>query len=1141
MQSKPDYAPDRERQLDEIILAYLNDADAGRLPERSDWLAQYPEFASELEEFLANQDKLEQMAAPLRGGADTASRAKADTETLRVPDHPPLDHSLSSLGNYQLLSVIARGGMGVVFRARQKSPDRQVAIKMIHAARLASASDIQRFRNESETVASLDHPNIVPIYEVAESRAQETGSPVLYFSMKLMEGGSLAAAVVSGKLAATSREEQRRAAELLATISRAVHYAHQRGVLHRDLKPANILFDGNGRPHVGDFGLAKRVGVDPSLTESGAIIGTPSYMAPELASPALHASRAATATIATDVYGLGAILYFTVTGKGPFEGTSILETLDGVLRQEPAPPSRLRPILDRDLETICLKCLQKEPGKRYASAEDLASDLDRWRRSEPILARPVSQTERAWRWCRRNPSLAITGTAAVTALLLGVIASTVFAVRAFQASERAEERTRLAEARLAQNYLERGLSICSRDGDPGRGLHWMALALENCPENEAHLEFVIRMNLSAWGSQVPKLEAVLTKAGTMRAAALSPDGHFFITCQDKAAQLWDVSARQPIGPPLQHHGIVRSVTFSPDSKMVLTGSEDHTARLWEVLTGRPIDPPFEHHTPVLVVAFSPDGHTILTGGADRTAQVWNIDSRSHPIPPWFQESQVSAASFSPDGKTVFIACQDHSACLLEIASGKALEPHLPPLGGWITAVAFSSEGKMILAGADDHQAHILDAATLKPLVSPLRHEGALLSVGWSPNGRVALTGSSDFTARLWESATGRPLARLPHLGGANYAAFTPDGQTIWTAGGDPNGNLCEIRVWQYRTPTAAPYSSSEKGLLKGVAFSPDGKLYVTGSEDRFGRVWDTASKTAVTPPLQHSNLVDSVALHPSGKMVLTASKDKTVRLWDAASGQAIGQPMKHGDRIRSAVFSPDGNTILTACDDQKARFWSTATQQEIAPPLEFPHEVISVAFSPDGTKFATSRAHDYLTQIWDRECLKEIGSPIRHHKGWIWSMAFSPDGKKLVTGSLDYKTQQWEAATGRAIGEPLQHFSEVKGVSYSPDGRIILTGCQDGTAWLWDATTGKQLGPALHHPGPVSCVAFHPDGRSFATGSSDNAVRFWPLPCPMAGSAKRIRLWAQVITGMEMDDQGNFQVLNGAEWETRRQWFQELD
>jgi tRNA A-37 threonylcarbamoyl transferase component Bud32 len=318
------------------------------------------------------------------------------------------------IGDYEVLGELGRGGMGVVYRAWHTRLQRIVALKVIRSGELASAAEVNRFRAEAENVAQLDHPNIVPVYEVGEFQ----GLPFL--TMKLIEGGSLAG--VGKSWAGT---QPRRAAELVAILAHAVHHAHQRGILHRDLKPGNVLLDAQGQPHIADFGLAKRLGKAEGQTQTGAILGTPSYMAPEQASG--HSNQV---TLAADVWALGAILYELLTGRPPFVGESVAETLLKVVGDEAVPPARLAPQVPRDLEAVCLKCLEKDPARRYVSAEELADDLRRWLRGEPTQARRVGMLGRAWRWCRRNPVVVSLATAVVLVLTAGVIVSTTFAVLA---------------------------------------------------------------------------------------------------------------------------------------------------------------------------------------------------------------------------------------------------------------------------------------------------------------------------------------------------------------------------------------------------------------------------------------------------------------------------------------------------------------------------------------------------------------------------------------------------------------------------------------------------------------------------------------------------------------------------------------
>jgi serine/threonine-protein kinase len=388
--------------LDEIVTSYLRSVGAGDTPDRQGLLIRYPELATELSEFFADQDRLERLAAPLRLVAQ-AARMDTPPEAERPTTGPVGETAGAALtfDDYEVLEEIAKGGMGVVYKACQRSLNRLVALKVIRAGAWASPEEVQRFRNEAETVALLDHPHIVPVHEVGEQDGQ------VYFSMKLVGGGSLAEHL------SDFTNVPRMAAQLVAQVARAVHHAHQRGVLHRDLKPANILLDAEGQPHVTDFGLARRLETDSSLSQSGTIVGTPGYVPPEQTS----GKKGAVTTVA-DVYGLGAVLYALLTGQPPFRADNVLDTLVQVREKEPEPPGRVNPKVDRDLETICLKCLAKEPQRRYGSAEALAQDLERYLAGKPIQARPIGRLTRLWRWCRRNPVLAGAAALLLAALLL---------------------------------------------------------------------------------------------------------------------------------------------------------------------------------------------------------------------------------------------------------------------------------------------------------------------------------------------------------------------------------------------------------------------------------------------------------------------------------------------------------------------------------------------------------------------------------------------------------------------------------------------------------------------------------------------------------------------------------------------------
>jgi WD40 repeat protein len=1086
----------------------------GDVLQPAEYLARFPQYAEALAAWFERQ----LASARTTDAATLAPGELAETALVGVPTVP----------GYEILGELGRGGMGIVYQARQLRLGRTVALKVILGGSLAGPDELRRFRAEAEAVARLQHPHVVQIFEVGD----HNGLP--YFSLEYCGGGSLAAQLNG------TPQPPREAAPLVETLARAMHAAHQQGIVHRDLKPANVLLTAEGTPKITDFGLAKKLDDAAGPTASGAIVGTPSYMAPEQAG-----GKGTEIGPAADVYALGAILYELLTGRPPFKAATPLDTVLQVISDEPVPPSRLQPKVPRDLETICLKCLDKQPAKRYGSAEALAEDLRRFQAGEPILARPVSRAERMWRWCRRNPTLAAASGLAALALAAVLALSVGFAVHARLAADRLRTALNTAEDRLAENYLDRAISVSNRDADPARALLWLARALETAPDGATDLRRVIRMNLAACRAQMLPLRGLFTHPAVVSSATFSPDGSRLLTgAEDGLARLWDTATGELV-TSFPHNDPVSAVAFGREGRTALIASGSQ-AKLWDVAASRPICP-LQHKDTVWAVAVSPDWSTIVTGSLDGTARLWR-SATGEPIGKLSHGAEVRAVAFAPDGKAVATGGDDGKVILWDAATGERTEREFYHRREGIYSVAFSPDGTKLVAGdggAVDGGSRVIlwDVATGVEQYS-LPHQGIVWTVAFSPDGKTFAAGAiGDQTARLWETETGKPAGPpLQHHAAVRVVAFGPDGRTLLTGSEDK-----AIRLWELPERAAQGARLRQPGPLSAMAFSRDGRIAVTGGGRRFHpgfsqvRLWDVATGQPRGAPLTYPAAVWSVAHSADEKLILAGGEEGPVgegpaRVWDVSTGKVVGRLPRHGNLVSAVAFAPDGQTALTGGWDGKARLWEVRTGKSVVEPLEGKPRVSAVAFSPDGRTVLTGGA-DNTARLWDAATGKPLEVVLRHEAA-VAAVAFASGGETLATGSSDRTARTWDTA-GKALSPPLPHPDKVVAVALSPDGSALLTAAGNA-ARLWEVRTGKALGPPVRHPGPVAAVAFGPDGRTFLTGSLDGTVRVSRLPDLIDADSEQVGLWVRVLTGLELDEGNAVRVLEGSTWRSLRQRLEQL-
>jgi len=1029
------------------------------------------------------------------------------------------------IDGYHIGRVIGQGGMGRVYEATQVQPHRKVAIKVARMGSL-SAAILKRFGAEVEILGRLEHPAIARIYDAGVTVVDSESQP--FFVMEHVSGLPLTAYADEHDLGLRAR------VALLLRVAEGVRYAHRKGIVHRDLKPTNILVDDSGEPKILDFGLARATEADLRVstveTETGALVGTLAYMSPEQAEGKPDAIDER-----SDVYALGIIAYELLAGRLPYDlKDGLLQAVRAICEEEPERLSSVDRRLAGDLDTIVGKALAKERDRRYESAAELATDLQRYLNHQPIRARPPSTWYLAQKFARRNRALVIGVAATLVALAAGLTGTLIGLVharrsrgvaveqglharreakRAVDEAENARRALYFTHITQANRALRRSNARLARD------------LLNSCPEHLRHWEWHFLHDRTD-----RSVKTLRGHAGPVRCVRYSPDGTRIASASwdDGSVRLWDARSGEQLFCASDTENRVASVDFNPEGKRFASGHA-RTIQVWEIQTGEPVHA-VKNGVVSATLDYSPDGKRVLTT-ASPSIRVWDVQSGKCLLHGSVHVGGVSTAVFSPDGNRIATGqaspARDASVKVWD-ARDKSPVMSTGRLHGSARSLAFGPDGRYLVAGCGDGNVRIWDTDAparhqSMPLLRTLSgHEGPVTSVAVCPSGKRVASGSSDSSIRLWDAKSGDLLCTYTgHEGNVPAVAFSPDGNQLVSGGTDGSVKLWNTECDGGTVRLVGCFSDRLRGQLRASVLGPDGARMAAAvatvrnsgneslSDPSVARVWDTATGREVMAFAGHTGPVQCISFSQDGKHVAASVLgDPTIRIWGSGSGNAVYRVADSAHRPRALSLSPDGRLLVSARTERitkdgrivsvrgRTTLWDTASGKELTAFGGHTGVVVSVVFSPDGRQLAVGGGRgDGSIRLWRVEPGGALLTLTNDAARSVTCLSFSPDGRRLAScAHKDSAIRLWDTESGALLATLTGLQAGGCGLAFSPDGRRLVSGSHDGTVRLWDTESGKLLLTLIDHTARPTSVGFGRNGTDIVAVFSDCTVRRWTAP-----------------------------------------------